>query len=80
MHRRNKVALVAFFVATAFCPVQAIAQAAYPSRPIRFIVPFPPGGGAEATARLVGQKMSEGLGTLGYKPARASPLPSSPRW
>ncbi len=41
---------------------QALAQAAYPNRPIRFIVPFPPGGGAEATARVVAQKMSEGLG------------------
>ena len=41
---------------------QALAQAAYPNRPIRFIVPFPPGGGAEATARVVAQKMREGLG------------------
>jgi len=50
MHMRNKFGPAAFFVATAFCAVQAIAQSAYPSRPIRFIVPFPPGGGAEATA------------------------------
>jgi tripartite-type tricarboxylate transporter receptor subunit TctC len=34
----------------------------YPSKPIRFIVPFPAGGGNDAMARLVGQKLSERLG------------------
>ena len=48
--------------AAALAPGLALAQAPYPNRPIRFIVPFPPGGGAESTARLIGQKMSEGLG------------------
>src|ERR1700739_2714759 len=31
----------------------------YPSRTIRMIVPFPPGGPADTIARIVGQKMSE---------------------
>jgi tripartite-type tricarboxylate transporter receptor subunit TctC len=35
---------------------------AFPNKPLRIIVPFPPGGGAESTARIVAQKMSEGLG------------------
>jgi tripartite-type tricarboxylate transporter receptor subunit TctC len=35
---------------------------AYPERPIRVVVPFTPGGGADTVARTVGQKMSEGLG------------------
>src|SRR3989475_11804639 len=34
----------------------------YPSRPIRLIVPFPPGGSSDSVARVVVQKFSEGLG------------------
>lgn len=39
----------------------AIAQA-YPSRPIRYIVPFPPGGSSDLIARVIAPKMSERLG------------------
>jgi tripartite-type tricarboxylate transporter receptor subunit TctC len=34
----------------------------YPNKPIRLIVPTPPGGGADALARVVGQRLSEILG------------------
>jgi len=40
----------------------AHAQDAYPSKPIRMVVPFPPGGSIDMTARLVGQKLSTALG------------------
>ena len=33
--------------------------AAYPSRPVRFVIPFPPGSGAELIARFIGQKFTE---------------------
>jgi tripartite-type tricarboxylate transporter receptor subunit TctC len=40
----------------------AMAQAAYPSKPITLVVTYPPGGGADAMARLIGPKMGEALG------------------
>lgn len=34
----------------------------YPSRPVRIIVPYPPGGGSDLTGRTIGQKLAEALG------------------
>src|SRR5271169_5611404 len=34
----------------------------YPNKPIRFIVPWPPGGGADISARIVGQRAGELIG------------------
>jgi tripartite-type tricarboxylate transporter receptor subunit TctC len=45
-------------VLTLACCGAAFAQN-YPSKAVRMIVPFPPGGGTDYTARLVGQKLSE---------------------
>jgi tripartite-type tricarboxylate transporter receptor subunit TctC len=42
--------------------VPAMAQEAYPSRSVRIIVPFAAGGGADAVARALAQKLSERMG------------------
>jgi tripartite-type tricarboxylate transporter receptor subunit TctC len=40
----------------------ALAQA-YPSRPLKLIVPFPPGGSTDVIARMIAQRMSDALKT-----------------
>ena len=48
--------------AVVFLMPSAHAQTTYPSRPIRFIVPFTPGGSGDIFARPIAQKMSESMG------------------
>ena len=54
------IRLGACVAATAFA--LALHAQTHPSRPIRLIVPFPPGGSSDSVARVVVQKFSEGLG------------------
>ncbi len=46
----------------AVAPWQAVQAQAYPSKPIKMIVPFPAGGTTDIVARLVAQRMSESMG------------------
>jgi tripartite-type tricarboxylate transporter receptor subunit TctC len=57
----RRLALVLALVATAFIPLFALAQP-WPARPVRMLVPFPPGGGVDYAARIVGKHLSERLG------------------
>jgi tripartite-type tricarboxylate transporter receptor subunit TctC len=51
----------ALMVLAAVASFGAGAQAPYPAKPIRLIVPFPPGAGTDNVARYVAQKLSDGL-------------------
>jgi tripartite-type tricarboxylate transporter receptor subunit TctC len=61
--------LFAFALMSVVAMAQALGQTSadadgknYPNRPIRMLVPFPPGGPADLIARFVGQRMSEDFG------------------
>jgi tripartite-type tricarboxylate transporter receptor subunit TctC len=67
MKGATAVALALALLFSAPCPIvparaEEPALTHYPSRTIRMIVPFPPGGPADTIARIVGQKMSEHWG------------------
>ena len=52
-----------FLAAALLCLVTAVASAQqYPNKPIRLIVPFPPGGAAELGARIFAQPLGQALG------------------
>ncbi len=57
--------------------VTGVSAQTWPSKPVRVIVPFPPGGASDALARTVAQKMSEQLGQpflIDNKPGAASTI------
>lgn len=56
---RRGALLLALAAGLAAAP--ALAQSDYPNKPITLVVPYPAGGANDAVARLVGQKMAEGL-------------------
>src|SRR5258707_12951580 len=62
IHRRRliKLSAAAAFSPSIACP--AIAEETWPNKPVRIIIPFTPGGGADTIARFVALKMTEVLG------------------
>ena len=59
---RRRDFLVASTAAAGMAALGARAQAAYPSKPINWVVGFPPGGGADGVTRLVAAKLSQNIG------------------
>jgi hypothetical protein len=54
--------IVANFAAVVCASINQAAAEDYPVRPITLIVPYPPGGGADAMGRIIAQKLSPALG------------------
>src|SRR4029078_9251498 len=78
--KRMKLALHCTAVAlTLIASIAGAAYAAdqYPTKSVRFIVPYPPGGGSDITGRAIGVKLNESLGqtlVLYHRPRATAPL------
>ena len=63
--RRTAICLIATGISIGISAIASIGSAAaqdYPTRPVKWVVGYPPGGATDIIARLIGQRMSERLG------------------
>jgi hypothetical protein len=93
LSRRHLLAGTGAMALSGLLPATALAQDAWPTRPIRFVVPFAPGGSSEIVARSTAAELSKTLGQnvfVDNKPgaagniamqevARAEPVRGPPR-
>ena len=56
------LSLIFAIVSVAFAPSVTFAQQAYPAKPVRLIIPFPPGGSNDVVGRMFGQQLGDRLG------------------
>lgn len=61
-NRRTALQGIAALAGSSLLPHAAWAKTAYPSKPVRFIVPFNPGGATDIVARMLGESMSKRMG------------------
>jgi tripartite-type tricarboxylate transporter receptor subunit TctC len=58
---KSRFASCALMLACAVAVTPAMAQSGYPAKPIRWIVPWPPGGGADVLSRMLSPKLADAL-------------------
>jgi tripartite-type tricarboxylate transporter receptor subunit TctC len=77
MNRRRLINAMALGAAAWSAPRTLLAQAAWPSRPVKLLVGFPPGGGIDFTARAIQPGLEAALGqpvVIDYKPGAGGVL------
>jgi tripartite-type tricarboxylate transporter receptor subunit TctC len=63
LRRRDQLRAAAFVLSVGIVPAIGVAQPVpYPNRPVRLIIPYPPGGGTDITGRVMAQRLGEVLG------------------
>ena len=73
----KRIVLLSLLAASALLPPPAAWAQAYPSKPIRFIMPYPPGGSSDILARPIAIEMTKNLGQsvlIEYKPGGGSTI------
>jgi tripartite-type tricarboxylate transporter receptor subunit TctC len=74
---RRALASVLLLVGVSCWAAAALAQAVYPAKPIRIVVPYTPGGGVDVLARVVGGKLTEAWGqpaVIDHRPGGSATL------
>jgi len=59
---RTRAAFIGLGLIALIAASAGYAQGQYPTKPVRLVVPYPPGGGNDTLARIFGQKLTEALG------------------
>jgi tripartite-type tricarboxylate transporter receptor subunit TctC len=62
MSTTSRIARVICCAVFLFCIANTVIAQEYPSKPIRFVVPYPPGGSSDIMSRILGQKFTESWG------------------
>src|SRR5258706_11176185 len=58
----GRIVLAAFAILAAAVPIDQVSAQEYPNKPIKLVIPYPPGGATDVIGRVVALKLSEALG------------------